>query len=185
MQVSGSPGAPGGHGTSCTSVAGTIDGAAPQTWFATPAAAAVAWARGDVVRIVERERQRARERGGIGGVLRLTPAHQQRAVVDRERAERDQRQHRDRDVHEDCPALIARQRSSNRSSSKSPPARQWLLAAAGRDFGFSVASGAGRNRVGCVGSGGTSSGLSGRTSRGVTSTISSVRSRRSALLLNR
>ena len=29
----------------------------------------------DVVRIVERERQRARERGGIGGVLRLAPAH--------------------------------------------------------------------------------------------------------------
>ena len=36
-----------------------------------------------------------------------------------------------------------------------------------------------------MGSGGTSSGLSGRTSRGVMSTISSVSSLRSDLLLNR
>ena len=42
-----------------------------------------------------------------------------------------------------------------------------------------------QERPGSVGSGGTSSGLSGRTSRGVISTSSSVRSLRSALLLNR
>ena len=45
--------------------------------------------------------------------------------------------------------------------------------------------GAGRKDFGRVGSGGTSSGSSGRTRRGVISTISSVRSARSDLLLNR
>jgi hypothetical protein len=42
-----------------------------------------------------------------------------------------------------------------------------------------------RNNLGRVGSGGTSSGFSGRTSRGVISTISSVRDADSDLLLNR
>ena len=112
----------------------------------------------DVVRIVERERQRSRERGGIGGVLRLPPAHQERAVVDRERAERDQRQHRDRDVHEDCPALVARQTIVDCSSSKSSCNRRNGYLPPWPGF-VPGASGAGRKRVGCVGSGGTSSGI--------------------------
>src|SRR6185295_14572884 len=47
------------------------------------------------------------------------------------------------------------------------------------------AFGGGRNRLGLVGSGGTSSGSSGCTSRGVISTINSVRSIRSDLLLKK
>ena len=60
------------------------------------------------------------------------------------------------------------------STTPPPPSSCWPISSPG-----------GRNRPGSVGSAGTSSGSSARTSLGVISTSSSVRSCRSALLLNR
>ena len=183
-----------------TSVAMTTSGACPMTQLVTAICRAAVRA-GPVTRPirpavgVERHGYGAGQRAGIGGVLRLTSRDPHHAVVDDEGQESDQHEDPDRHVKQNGAAfwistcsghmhLIpllsnsvqrrARSSAGGPSTVPPPPSKRAPMSSPG-----------GRKRPGSVGSGGTSSGLSARTSRGVINTSSSVRSLRSALLLNR
>ena len=138
----------------------------------------------------------ARERAGVGRVLRLAAADPHHAVVHDEHRERDEHEKRDRDLDQDGAAF--RSQTGDRCMGSLQPCRvlrrtSYVVARwPGRRprrrrprAASPMSSPGGRNRPGSVGSGGTSSGLSGRTRRGVMRTSSSVRSLRSALLLNK
>ena len=120
---------------------------------------------------VEGKRRRGGQRRGIDGVLRLVAAKELNAVVDDERADRGEHQQRRGRLHDDG-ALFR------------PDANAQRKGVHGRNVSLVVPAG-GRNCCGSVGIGGACPAASGCTRCGVMITTSSVRSFRSALLLNR